>query len=46
MREGTIKYQFSLKKVMEHFPRKRNKLVFDSILRVNYDLDASSFDVT
>jgi hypothetical protein len=26
MREGTIKYQFQLKKGMEHFPRKRKKL--------------------
>jgi hypothetical protein len=25
MREGTIKYQFPLKKGMEHFPRKRKK---------------------
>jgi hypothetical protein len=46
MREGTIKYQFPLKKGMEHFPRKINKLLFDSILRANYDLDASSLDVT
>jgi hypothetical protein len=33
MKEGTIKYHFPLKKGMEHFPRKRNKLLFDSILR-------------
>jgi hypothetical protein len=46
MREGTIKYQFPLKKGMEHFPRKRNKLHFDSILRANYELDASSLDIT
>jgi hypothetical protein len=46
MREGIIKYQFPLKKGMEYFPRKRNKLVFDSILRANYELDASSLDVT
>jgi hypothetical protein len=32
MKEGNIKYQFPLKKGMEHFPRKRNKLPFDSIL--------------
>jgi hypothetical protein len=31
MKEGTIKYQFTLKKGMEHFPRKRKKLLFDSI---------------
>jgi hypothetical protein len=45
MREGTIKYQFPLKKDMEHFPRKR-KLLFDSILRANYELNASSLDIT
>jgi hypothetical protein len=45
MKEGTIKYQFPLKKDMEHFPRNRKKLIFDSILRANYDLDAS-FDIT
>jgi hypothetical protein len=46
MREGTIKYQFSLKKGMEDFPRKRKKLLFDSILIANYELDASSLDIT
>jgi hypothetical protein len=46
MREGTIEYQFPLKKGMEHFPRKRKKLVFYSILRANYVLGASSLDVT
>jgi hypothetical protein len=46
MREGTIKYQFPLKKGMEHFPRKRKKLLFNSILRANYELDASSLDIT
>jgi hypothetical protein len=46
MKEGTIKYQFSLKKGMEHFPIRRKKLIFDSILRANYELDASSLDIT
>jgi hypothetical protein len=32
MKKGTIKYQFPLKKGMEHFPIKINKLLFDSIL--------------
>ncbi|KAK1645760.1 hypothetical protein QYE76_063565 [Lolium multiflorum] len=45
MREGNIKYQFPLKKGMEHFPRKRMKLPFDSIIRTSYDVDASTFDV-
>jgi hypothetical protein len=35
MKEGTIKYQFPLNKGMEHFPRRRKKLIFDSILREN-----------
>jgi hypothetical protein len=46
MKEGTIKYQFPLKKGMEHFPRKRKKLLFDSILRANYELDSPSLDIT
>jgi hypothetical protein len=46
MRKGTIKYQLPLKKGMEYFPRKRKKLLFDSILRANYELDASSLDIT
>jgi hypothetical protein len=46
MKEGTIKYQFPLKKGMEHFPRRRKKLLFDSILRANYELDTSSLDIT
>jgi hypothetical protein len=46
MKEGTIKYQLPIKKGMEHFPRRRKKLLFDSILRANYELDASSFDIT
>jgi hypothetical protein len=28
MREGTIKYQFPLKKGMEHFPRKKEEITF------------------
>jgi hypothetical protein len=46
MKEGTIKYQFPLKKGMENFPRRRNKLFFESILRANYELDALSLDIT
>jgi hypothetical protein len=46
MKEGTIKYQFPLKKGIEHFPRRRKKLLFDSTLRANYELDASSLDIT
>jgi hypothetical protein len=46
MKEGTIRYQFPLKKGMEHFPRKIKKLPFDSIIRANYDVDALSFENT
>ena len=46
MKEGNIRYQFPLKKGMEHFPRKRMKLPFDSIIRRSYDLDASSLGNT
>jgi hypothetical protein len=46
MKEGTIRYQFPLKKGMEHFPRKRKKLPFNSIIRSNYEHDASLFENT
>jgi hypothetical protein len=46
MKEGTIKYQFPFKKGMEHFHRRRKKFLFDSILRENYELDASLLDIT
>jgi hypothetical protein len=32
MKEGTIKYQFPLKKGMEHIPRRRKKLIFTLFL--------------
>jgi hypothetical protein len=40
IKEGIIKYQFPLKKGMEDFPRRRKKLLIDSILGANYELDA------
>ena len=46
MRSVIIKYQLLLKKGMEHFPRKRNKSSFDSIIRENYNVDASSLENT
>jgi hypothetical protein len=46
MKEGTIRYQFPLKKGMEYFPRKRKKLTFDPILRTSYDVDACSLENT
>ena len=36
MKEGNIKFQFPLKKGMEHFPRKKIKLPFDSVIRASY----------
>jgi hypothetical protein len=46
MRDEIIKYQFPLKESMEHFPRKRKKSPYDSIIRTNYDVDVSSLDNT
>ena len=46
MRDGIIRYQFPLKKGMEHFPRKRKKSPYDSIIRTSYDLNASSLENT
>ena len=46
MKEGKIKYQFLLKKGMEHFPRKRMKQPFYSIIGTNYFVDASSLGNT
>ena len=39
MKEGTIKFQFPLKKGMEHFPRKKIKLPFESVPRDSYSLE-------
>ena len=39
MKEGTIKFQFPLKKGMEHFPRKNIKLPFESVTRASYSLE-------
>ena len=46
LRDGIIKYQFPLKKAMEHFPRNRKNSPFDSIFRTSYDLDASLLENT
>ena len=45
-RDEIIRYQFPLKKCMEHFPRKRKKSPFDSIIRTSYELDASLLENT
>src|ERR1043165_4320201 len=39
MKEGTIKFQFPLKKGMKHFPRKKIKLPFESVTRASYSLE-------
>src|SRR3954470_21397552 len=41
MKEGNIKFQFPLKKGMEHFPRKKIKLPFESVTRSSYSLEKS-----
>jgi hypothetical protein len=38
MKEGNIRFQFPLKKGMEHFPRKIIKLPYESIMRATYGL--------
>jgi hypothetical protein len=39
MKEGNIRFQFLLKKGMEHFPRKRIKPPYESITRVTYGIN-------
>ena len=43
MKEGTIKYQFPFKKGIEHFPMRRDKLIFAPPLKARFDVNASSF---
>ena len=38
MKEGNIRFQFPLKKGMEHFPRNKIKLPYESIMRATYGL--------
>src|SRR4051812_25330298 len=39
MKEWTIRFQFPLKKGMEHFPRKKIKLPFESVTRASYSFE-------
>src|SRR3954467_11135938 len=39
MKEGNIKFQLPLNKGMEHFPRKKIKLPFESVTRASYFLE-------
>ena len=36
MKEGNIRFQFPLRKGMEHFPRKKIRLPYESIMRATY----------
>ena len=38
MKEGNIRFQVLLRKDMEHFPRKKIKLPYESIMRATYGL--------
>ena len=38
MKEGNIRFQFPLRKVMEHFPMNEIKLPYESIMRATYGL--------
>ena len=40
MKEGNIRFQFPLKKGMEHFPRKKVKSPYESIMQATYELSA------
>ena len=46
VRVGNIKFQFSLKKGMEHFPRKRIKQSFDFIVKPKNGLEVGTIDKT
>ena len=41
MKEGNIRFQFPLKRGMEHFPRKIKNIPFESIISSSYDLDVA-----
>ena len=38
MKEGNIRFQFPLRKCMEHFPKKKIKFPYESIMRATYGL--------
>ena len=40
MKEGKIRFQFPLRKGMRHFPRKKIKLPYESIMRATYGFHA------
>ena len=44
MKEGNIRFQFPLKKGMEHFPRKKIRLPYESMMRAIYGLSTKDDD--
>ena len=46
MKECTIQYHFPFKKGIEHFPMRREKLLFAPPLKARFDVNASSFENT
>ena len=40
MKEGNIRFQFPLKKGMEHFQRNKVKLPYESIMRATHEFSA------
>ena len=44
MKEGNIRFQFPLRKGMEHFPIKKIKLPYESIMRATYIFHAKDDD--
>ena len=45
MKEGNIRFQFPLKKGMEHFPRKNIKVPFDSVTWASYSFELIKLDL-
>src|SRR3954452_3192920 len=45
MKEGNIKFQFPLKKGMKHFPRKKIKFLFESVIRASYAFEIDKLDL-
>ena len=39
MKEGNIRLKFLLREGMEHFPRKKIKLLYESIMGATYELN-------
>ena len=44
MKEGNIRFQFPLRKGMEHFPRKKIRLPYESMMRAIYGLSTKDDD--